>query len=68
MTNGEIREILKQPEQKVKRNYIDLITRTEITATMMRGLLLALEEATDETISTDIIATALKLYIKELEL
>ena len=68
MTNEEIREILKQPEQKVKRNYIDLITRTEITATMMRGLLLALEEATDETISTDIIATALKLYIKELEL
>ena len=68
MTNEEIRKILKQPEQKAKRSYIDLITRTEITTTMMKGLLLALEEATDETISTDIIATALKLYIKELEL
>ena len=68
MTNEEIREILKQPEQKVKRSYIDLITRTEITATMMRGLLLALEETTDETISIDTITTALKLYIKELEL
>ena len=68
MTNEEIREILKQPEQKVKRSYIDLITRTEITATMMRNLLLALEETTDETISTDTITTALKLYIKELEL
>ena len=68
MTNEEIREILKQSEQAVKRSYIDLIARTETTTTMMRGLLLALEEATDETISTDIIATALKLYIKELEL
>lgn len=68
MTNEEIREILKQSEQAVKRSYIDLITRTEITTTMMKSLLLALEETADETISTDIITTALKRYIKELEL
>lgn len=68
MTNEKIREILKQSEQAVKRSYIDLITRTENTTTMMKSLLLALEETTDETISTDVIATALKRYIKELEL
>lgn len=66
MTNEEIREILKQPEQKVKRSYIDLITKVEITTTRLSGLLLALEE--DKTISTDSIITALKSSIKELEL
>ena len=68
MTNEQIKQVLKQSEQTIKQNYIDLITRVEITTTMMQGLLLALKDMSDRTISTDIIATALKLYIKELEL
>lgn len=68
MTNEKIRETLKQSEQAVKRSYIDLMTRTETTTTMMKSLLVALEETADKTISTDVIATALKRYIKELEL
>ena len=68
MTNEKIRETLKQSEQAIKRSYIDLMTRTETTTTMMKSLLIALEETADKTISTDVVATALKRYIKQLEL
>ena len=68
MTNEQIKEVLKQSEQTIKQNYIDLITRVEITTTMMKGLLLALKDMSDRTISTDSMITALERYIKELEL
>lgn len=68
MTNEQIKEVLKQSEQTIKQNYIDLITRVEITTTMMQGLLLALKDMSDRTISTDSMITALERYIKELEL
>ena len=68
MTNEQRKEVLKQSEQTIKQNYIDLITRVEITTTMMQGLLLALKDMSDRTISTDSMITALERYIKELEL